>query len=101
VDFDEKLRALGIPVECRLYADTGHVEAVAALSVPLRATANTLADVRAFIDRTMAAGVGSKSEAGEPCASLRGRKTWGWENPPRPPAATPGVSMTFLEKRGS
>jgi acetyl esterase/lipase len=83
VDFDAKLRAAGVPVECRLYEGVGHAYAVAALSLPLRATANTLADVRRFIDRTMAAGVGSKPEMGAPCGDVRGRKTWGWENPPR------------------
>jgi acetyl esterase/lipase len=92
VDFDDKLRALGVPVECRLYAGAGHIEAVASLSLPLRATANTLADVREFVERTMAARVGTKPETGEPCASVRGRKTWGWENPPRPAAAPPGVT---------
>jgi hypothetical protein len=93
VDFDAKLRALGVPVECRLYADVGHVEAVFSVSLPLRASGNTLADVREFIDRTMAAGVGSKPEMGAPCANLRGRKTWGWENPPRPSSPeTPGIT---------
>jgi acetyl esterase/lipase len=92
VDFDEKLRALGIPVECRLYEGAGHIEAVASLSLPLRATANTLADVREFIDRTMATRVGTTPAAGAPCASVRGRKTWGWENPPRPAAPAPGVT---------
>ena len=83
VDFDAKLRAAGVPVECRLYRDVGHVEAIASLSLPLRASADTLADVRGFIDRTMAAGVGAKPEMGAPCADVRGRKTWQWENPPR------------------
>ena len=92
VDFDEKLRAAGVPVECRLYRDAGHTATVAALSLPLRASASTLADVRGFIDRTMAAGVGSKPEMGAPCPGVRGRKTWQWENPPREFAPTPGVT---------
>ena len=83
VDFDAKLRALGVPMECRLYAGVGHVEAMFAMSLPLRASGHTLADVRQFIDRTVAAGVGVKPGMGAPCADVRGRKTWHWENPPR------------------
>ena len=92
VDFDAKLRAAGVPVECRLYTEVGHVYAVASLSLPLRSTANTLSDVRQFIDRTMATGTGSKVETGAPCVDLRGRKTWGWENPPREHAPLPGAT---------
>ncbi len=95
VDFDAKLRALGVPMECRLYAGVGHVEAMFAMSLPLRASGPTLADVREFIDRTMAAGVGSKPEMGAPCADVRGRKTWHWENPPRAkPPEPPLITQT-------
>jgi len=89
VDLSDRLRALGVPVDCRLYTDAGHMEPVAALSVPFRRSAATLADVREFIDATVAAGLGSKPEFGEPCTSVKGRKAYGWENPPRPPGPTP------------
>jgi acetyl esterase/lipase len=49
VNFDEQLRAAGVPVDCRLYAGAGHIMAIGAMSLPLRATAGTLADVREFI----------------------------------------------------
>ena len=88
VDFDQLLRAAGVPVECRLYLGAGHTDPIAALSWPMRPVAATLADVREFIDRTVAAGVGSKPEFDMPCTSVEGRKTWQWENPPRPLAAS-------------
>lgn len=91
-DFDVKLRAAGVPVECRFYADVGHTETVASLSLPLRSSANTLVDVREFIDRTVTTGVRSRPETGAPCPSVRGRKSWQWENPPREFAPTPGVT---------
>lgn len=84
VALDERLRAAGVPVECRLYEGAGHIFIVGAMSVPLRFSANTLADVREFIDTTVAAGTGSKPEFDAPCTSVKGRQTWGWENPPRP-----------------
>ena len=92
VDIDEKLRAAGVPVECHLYESTGHVAPVTALSFTLRMEATTLADVREFIDRTVAAGVGSKPVMNTPCNSVRDRKTWHWENPPRPHG--PGADAT-------
>ena len=84
VDFNERLRAAGVPVDCRLYTGAGHMVPVAALSLPMRPFAGTLADVREFIDRTVAAGVGSKPEFDASCASVKDRKTYQWENPPRP-----------------
>ena len=93
VAMDEKLSAAGVPVACRLYAGAGHIDIMAALSVPLRFSANTLTDVRQFIDTTTAAPAGSKPDFDAPCTSVKGRKTWGWENPPRPllTAAQPGL----------
>ena len=61
---------------------------VAALSLPLRPFAGTLADVQQFIDRTVAAGAGSKPELDARCTSVKKRKTYYWENPPRRPGAT-------------
>lgn len=84
VHFDARLRASGVPVACRLYASAGHVDVVAALSLPWRFAASTLTDVRQFIDSAVAAGTGSKPEFDAPCVSVKGRKTWQWENPPRP-----------------
>src|SRR6185503_9497841 len=45
VDIDGKLRAAHVPVECHLYTGSGHMQPVAALSVPLRPFDSTLADV--------------------------------------------------------
>lgn len=84
VDFDEKLRAAGVPVECRLYSDTGHVTPITAMSLPLRSTATTLADVKQFIRATVSTGVASRPKLEAPCIGVKGRKTWQWENPPRP-----------------
>ena len=84
VAFSEKLRAAGVPVSCRLYTGAGHMEPVAVLSVPFRPFSSTLTDVRDFVDRTVAAGIGSKPELGAPCTSVKDRKTYQWENPPRP-----------------
>jgi len=84
VDFDEKLRAAGVPVDCRLYAGAGHTGPVTALSLPMRPFGRTLTDVRRFIDLTVAAGVRSKPEFDAPCTSVKERKTYYWENPPRP-----------------
>jgi acetyl esterase/lipase len=84
VDIDEKLRAAGVPVECHLYESAGHTEPVAAFSLTLRMEANTLADVRRFIDRVVATGAGTQPDMRQPCNSVRDRKTWQWENPPRP-----------------
>jgi hypothetical protein len=84
VAFDEKLRAAGVAVECRLYPDTGHVAPVAALSLPMRPAATTLADVKQFIEATLSTGIASRPELSAPCIGLKGRKTWQWENPPHP-----------------
>ena len=88
VDFDETMRAAGVPVACRLYPGAGHMRPVAALSLPLRPFAGTLADVQQFIDRTVATGAGSKPELDARCTSVKKRKTYYWENPPRRPGAT-------------
>jgi acetyl esterase/lipase len=92
VDFDESLRAAGVPVECRLYEHAGHISIVAAMSLPLRIQADTLGDVRQFIERTVAAGSVSKPGESAPCPSLRGRKTWQWEHPPSEQRPPPGDS---------
>jgi acetyl esterase/lipase len=84
VDMDEKLRAAGVPVACYLYEGNGHVDVILALSVPFRLSAGTLADVRQFVDGTVAGGIGPRPALSAPCNSVKGRKTWGWENPPRP-----------------
>jgi acetyl esterase/lipase len=87
VDFDEMLQRAGVPVGCRLYIDTGHEGPVLALSWTFRTFASTLGDVQEFVDRTVAAGAGSKPDLDARCASVKNRKTWYWENPPRPLAS--------------
>jgi acetyl esterase/lipase len=44
-----RLRALGVPVELKLYAGKGHVDLAKALSKPFRGTAPVLADSAAFL----------------------------------------------------
>jgi acetyl esterase/lipase len=92
VDIDAQLRKAGVPVECHLYEDAGHVAPIAALSPVLRVEASTLADVARFIENTIAAGENAKRDAGGLCNSLHGRKTWLWEHPPRQLGPTPGVT---------
>jgi acetyl esterase/lipase len=43
------LRALGVPVTLKLYPDLVHADTVAALSLPARGRAPTLADIAAFV----------------------------------------------------
>jgi acetyl esterase/lipase len=43
------LRALGVPVTLKLYPDLMHADTVAALSLPARGRAPTLADIAAFV----------------------------------------------------
>jgi dipeptidyl aminopeptidase/acylaminoacyl peptidase len=45
------LRALGVPVTLKQYADCSHADTVAALTVLLRARAPTLADISAFVSQ--------------------------------------------------
>lgn len=84
----EQLRAVGVRVECRIYASTGHMAPVLALSPMLRFQARTLADVREFVDRTVAANGTSKPGFTDPCPSVSGRKSW---NRPRPQPWLRGV----------
>ncbi len=49
VNFAASLRALGVPVTLKLYANLEHADTVAALSIPARRRAPTLADVAAFV----------------------------------------------------
>lgn len=51
LDLDKKLRAAGILVESHLYDGRTHWDTVAALSIPGRMLAPTIADVSRFIDR--------------------------------------------------
>ena len=74
VHMSEALRSVGVPVECRIYG-VGHLAPVLALSPLLRFEARTLADVREFVDRTVAAGARSGPGFSEPCPSVRGRKS--------------------------
>jgi acetyl esterase/lipase len=50
----QALSGLDVPVDCRIYDGASHFDTVAAFSLPMRVEAPTLADVRRFIDRTMA-----------------------------------------------
>jgi hypothetical protein len=54
VNMARELGVVGVPVDCRIYADVGHATTVLALSPLLRFQADTLADVRRFMDRTVA-----------------------------------------------
>jgi acetyl esterase/lipase len=49
VNFAASLRAAGVPVTLKLYPDLVHADTVAALSLPARGRAPTLADVAAFL----------------------------------------------------
>ena len=49
VNFAAALRAAGVPVTLKLYPDLVHADTVAALSLPARRRAPTLADVAAFL----------------------------------------------------
>lgn len=49
VNFAASLRALGVPVTLKLYPNLEHGDTVAALSIPARRRAPTLADVAAFV----------------------------------------------------
>lgn len=48
----QALTGVGVPVDCHLYDGASHFDTVGAFSLPLRAEAPTLADVRFFIERT-------------------------------------------------
>jgi acetyl esterase/lipase len=77
VELAAKLRAAGVPVECRIYAGSTHFDTIAAFSLPLRRDAPSLADVRQFINRTMAAtATGQLPVMGPACAELRLRREW-------------------------
>jgi dipeptidyl aminopeptidase/acylaminoacyl peptidase len=45
------LRAKGVPVTLKLYPKLSHADTVAALSIPARGRAPTLADIEAFVSR--------------------------------------------------
>ena len=49
INFAAALRAAGVPVTLKLYPDLVHADTVAALSLPARRRAPTLADVAAFL----------------------------------------------------
>lgn len=99
VDIGEQLRAVGVPTECRIYGNSGHMAPVLAMSPMLRFEADTLADVEEFIARTVAGNARSNPDSGSPCPSVRGRKSWErplpqpylWEIPPE--AASPGEAL--------
>jgi acetyl esterase/lipase len=75
VHMAEALRSAHVPVECRIYGG-GHMAPVLAFSPLLRFEARSLADVREFVDRTVAAGATSELDLSEPCPSVDGRKSW-------------------------
>ena len=45
------LRAKGVPVTLKLYPKVSHADTIAALSIPARGRAPTLADIEAFVSR--------------------------------------------------
>ncbi|MGO9994623.1 MAG: alpha/beta hydrolase [Steroidobacteraceae bacterium] len=45
------LRAKGVPVTLKLYPKVSHADTIAALSIPARGRASTLADIEAFVSR--------------------------------------------------
>lgn len=71
VNMTKRLRAVGVPVDCRIYEEVGHAQTVLALSPLLRFRATTLADVREFIDRTIAGDTLQHA-----CPGISGRKNW-------------------------
>lgn len=73
VHMSEKLLAAGVPVECRIYTGASHMDTVLALSPLFRFEGRTLADVRGFIDRTVAA---SPPDSSDFCPDVSGRKEW-------------------------
>jgi dipeptidyl aminopeptidase/acylaminoacyl peptidase len=50
-DLEKRLREAGVSVESHLYEGSSHWDTVAALSVPLRLEAATLADISHFVDQ--------------------------------------------------
>jgi acetyl esterase/lipase len=79
VSLDLKLRSAGVHVECHFYEQTTHFDVVAAFSLLFRGEAPALADVRSFIDRTMAAPAeAGRAVSSAPCPTLRPRPDhWG------------------------
>ncbi len=55
VHFERALRAVGAPVETKLYPNLGHADTLLALSQPLRGRAPVLDDVTAFLARAASA----------------------------------------------
>jgi acetyl esterase/lipase len=49
VNLASSLRALGVPVSLKLYPNLLHADTVAAISLPARGRAPTLADLAAFV----------------------------------------------------
>lgn len=76
VELERRLRAAGVHVECRIYAGASHFDTVSALSVPLRFTAPSLADVRAFVDGLTTGSAETSAESGTPCPELNLRRDW-------------------------
>ncbi len=69
---DRALRAAGNYVECHFYDGAGHMDTVAAFSLPLRIQAHSLADVRRFVDRfAQSSSVSRYDSGGVPCPPLR------------------------------
>jgi acetyl esterase/lipase len=64
------LRAQDVPVETRIYDDRGHVDMLAALSLPARARAPVLRDVATFLQRLDTVG-GSRAATGAAAALRR------------------------------
>jgi dipeptidyl aminopeptidase/acylaminoacyl peptidase len=49
INFAASLHAAGVPATLKLYPNLGHADTVAALSLPARQRAPTLADIAAFL----------------------------------------------------
>jgi dipeptidyl aminopeptidase/acylaminoacyl peptidase len=64
------LRAQGMPVETRIYDARGHIDMLAALSLPGRLRAPVLQDIAQFLRSLDAAGCGSTTPFGAAPASL-------------------------------
>jgi acetyl esterase/lipase len=60
------LRANGVPVTLKVYPNLGHADTVAALSLPARGRAPTVADIEGFVDRFPDHGAHSPASSARP-----------------------------------
>jgi len=69
---EQTLHARGTHVECHIYQGVTHMMSVAALSLPLRGTAPSLADIVNFIDQSTSATAAPRApNPGQRCPELR------------------------------